>query len=370
MLPSTALDVLYGTAQRLGQRKYWPLFPVLLFVIITLINGIGIVPEEPYQRLSENPFITRTDIHFRNNFQETLLLPLLAFFLRLTSRLTFNIFCYAIIACGYAVFTGYAYRKWGALPALTFSALLITSPVTTVLFTWLGMPDGLSIALAIPFIFTNSVPLIFVLAVLGSTNHVLFMIAAGEVIVLRWFSRDGIELKHVLTAMAGGAIGLLLLKGFLAFNHIEVAPRADFLLSRGIWEWTKLNMTHLPLSLFSFFNIQWLAMIVCMVMFFKWDKRFYLSVCGLLALNYLIAFFSLDTTRIFSLLSLGVFTLCLFHSYSLAIKHPSATPEHQRQFLQALVLIGVMSIFSPRYFSWAGEIHATPFYKFMRLLVR
>lgn len=354
----------------MGKRKLWFLFLVLVFVIVTIINGIGIVPEEPYQRLSENPFITRTDIHFRNNFQETLLLPLLAFFLRLTSRLTFNILCYVIIACGYAAFAGYAYRKWGTLPAMTFSTLLITSPVTTVLFSWLGMPDGLSVALAIPLIFTTSIPLIFILAILGSMNHIIFMIAAVEILALRWISRNGIGFQHTLTVIAGGIIGVLLLKGFLAVNDIDVAPRAGFLLSRGIWDWTKLSITHLPLSIFSFFNIQWLAIIVCFVMFFKWDKRFFLSASALLAANYVISFFSLDTTRVFSLLSLGVFSLCIFHSHTLATTHPSTTPEHQRQFLKTLILIGIMSIFSPRYFSWAGEIHATPFYEFMRLLIR
>ena len=369
MLLSTMIDALYIKLQELGKQRFWFLLLVLLFISITLINGLGIVPEEPYQRLSENPFITRTDIHFRNNFQETLLLPLIAFFLRLTSRLTFNVLCYVIIAVGYAVFAGYTYRKWGALPAITFSTLLITSPVTTVLFTWLGMPDGLSIALMIPFLFTNSIVLIFVLSVLGATNHVVFLIATSEVIILRWFSRDGIKLRHVLTMAAGGIIGMLLLRAFLTLNNIEVAPRISFLISRSIWEWVKLNITHLPLSLFSFFNIQWLAVVVCFLMFFKWDKRFYMSVSALFLFNYGIAFFSLDTTRIFSLLSLGIFMLCLFHSYKLVADHPNTTPEYQKQFIQALIIVGAISIFSPRYFSWVGEIHATPFYEFMRQLI-
>ncbi|HSO13146.1 MAG TPA: hypothetical protein VLT51_12275, partial [Anaerolineales bacterium] len=121
MLISTFLNSLYEQTLKLGRSKFWLLVLGLIFLAVIFINGIGIVPEEPYQRLSENPFITRTDIHFRNNFQETLLLPLLAFYLRLTTPLTFNILCYVIIAGGYAVFTGYAYHRWGSLPAMTFS---------------------------------------------------------------------------------------------------------------------------------------------------------------------------------------------------------------------------------------------------------
>lgn len=363
------MDSLYAKIQGLGRQRSWFLFLGILIIAVTIINGVGIVPEEPYQRLSENPFITRTDIHFRNNFQETLLLPLLGFYLNLTSRLAFNILCYVIIVCGYAVFAGYAYRKWDAFQAIVFSTLLITSPVTTALLTWLGMPDGLSIALTFPLLFTNSVFLIFILAILGSMNHIVFLIAASEIIALRWFSRDNIKFQHVLAMAAGGVAGILLLKAFLAFNQIEVAPRVGFLVSRSVWDWAKLNVTHLPLSLFSFFNIQWLAVIVCFLMFFKWDKRFYLSVSALLLLNYGITFFSLDTTRIFSLLSLGVFMLCLFHSHQLAASHPESTQEYQKQFMQALILTGMISIFSPRYFSWVGEIHATPFYEFLRQLI-
>jgi hypothetical protein len=369
MLLSTMMDSLYANIQELGKQKTWFLYLGLLFIVITLINGVGIVPEEPYQRLSENPFITRTDIHFRNNFQETLLLPLVAFFLHLTSRLTFNVLCYVIIAFGYAVFAGYVYRRWGALPAMVFSTLIITSPATTILFTWLGMPDGLSVALAIPLLFTNSVPLIFVLAVLGSTNHVVFLISASEIIALRWLSRDGINFRQVLTMAVGGIVGILLLNAFLTSNQIEVAPRVGFLSSRSLWDWTKLNIAHLPLSLFSFFNTQWLAIIVSFIMFFKWDKRFYLSVSALFLFNYIITFFSLDTTRIFVLLSLGIFMLCLFHSYELASSHPESVPEHQKQFIIAMIIVAAISIVSPRYFSWAGEIHTTPFYEFIRQLV-
>jgi len=369
MLLSSALDAIYEKVLKLASHKYWFLYLVLLFIVITFINGVGIVPEEPYQRLSQDPFTTRTDIHFRNNFQETLLLPIIAFFLRLTSPLTFNALCYAIIACSYMVFAAYINRIWGAVQALTFSSLLITSSLTTVLFSWLGMPDGLTIALVIPLLFTNSVFLIFILAILGAMNHVVFFIAAVEVIGLRWVARNSIKLTHAVAMALGGAVGILLTKAFLSFYQIEVAPRSAFILTRSIWDWAKLNAAHLPLSLFSLFNIQWLAVLVCFLMFFKWDKQFYLAVFFLLIVNYGVTFFSLDTTRIYSMLSTGVFMLCLFHSYKIALRHPSSSYMYQKQFLQALILIGIVSIIAPRYFSWAGEIHATPFYESLRLLI-
>lgn len=369
MLLSTALDTLYEKVQKLGKQKYWFLALVLLFIFVTLINGVGIVPEEPYQRLSENPFTTRTDIHFRNNFQETLLLPIVGYFLLLTSPVAFNVLCYLIIASGYAVFAFLVYRRWGTLPALIFSTLVITSPITTILLTWLGMPDGLTVALALPLLFTNSVIPIFILAALGAMNHVVFLIAAGEIIALRWLIKSDLKLQHMLAMIGGSATGILLTKAFLTLNQIEVAPRTGFILTRSLWEWTKLNATHFPVSLFSLFNVQWLAIFVCFTMFFKWDKRFYTGVIVLFVINYGITFFSLDTTRIFSILSTGIFILCLFHSYKMVTNHPAASQNHKKQFLQALTIIGVLSIFSPRYFIWVGEIHATPFYESLRLLI-
>ncbi|HKJ38563.1 MAG TPA: hypothetical protein VJ972_07290, partial [Anaerolineales bacterium] len=75
--------------------------------------------------------------------------------------------------------------------------------------------------------------------------------------------------------------------------------------------------------------------------------------------------FHLDTTRIFSLISWGVLLVCIFHSYKLARSMQDEEPDYYNHFLQALILIGIISLITPRYFSWAGEIHSTPFFEWM-----
>ena len=370
MLLSSLIDALYERTLALGRNKFWFLFIGLVFLTIIIINGTGIVPEAPYQRLSENLFITRTDIHFRNNFQETLLLPLVAHYIKATSSLTFNILCFVIITIGYAVFSWLSFKRWGAPNTLIFTTLLIASPLTTILLVWLGMPDSLTVVITIPFLFTNSAPLIFLLTSLGTANHVTFLIAAGEILVLRWISHSTAGSKQFVAFGLGTLAGNALLKAFWAIYHIEIAPRSGFILTRSLWEWAKFNMANFPLSIFSLFNIQWLALIICFVMFYRMDKRFYLSTAALLVANYAITFFSLDTTRIFSLISWGIFMMCIFHSYKLSQTHPLAAEELQKQFMQALVVIGLISIIAPRYFSWAGDIHPTPFYESIRHLLR
>ena len=370
MLISSLLNSLFESILGLGRSKFWFLFLGLMFLVVILINGIGIVPEEPYQRLAENPFITRTDIHFNNYWQENPLLPVIAFYLGFSSPVAFNILCFVILTGAVLLFALLIMRQLGSPPALIFSSLLITSPLTTVLLTWLGTPDGLTVALTIPFLFTQSGLLVFLLSVFGAMNHPTFMITVIEILILRWAAKDGIKFKHVLASGLGLAIGYASTRLFLTVNQIEIVSRFDFMQLMDAGEWLKMNAVNLPITLSSLFNIQWLVLLLCLILFFKKDKVFYSLVLAFLLVNYGFTFFTLDTTRIFSLLSWGVLFACVFHSYKLAGLNHDDGPEMQRQFLLSLTLTGVASFIAPRYFSWAGEIHTTPFYQFMRSVLK
>ena len=365
MLISTLLDVLYEKTIWFGRQKYWLLVLGLVFTIVVLINGIGIVPEEAYRRLSQNPFNTRTDIHLLNYWQETLLLPIVAYYLHLTSSLTFNLFCFIIIASIYLLFAILTSRRWNSYLALISTTLLITSPLTTILLAWLGMPDGLTVLFTIPFLFTQSLPIIFGLAILGATNHPIFIVAIMEILTLRWLARDDIKPKHIVLVATGSALGYGLVKFFLTVNGIEVSSRLDFILSKNLDGWIRMNISNLPISIFSLFNIHWLIFPVCFVMFYKRNRLFY-SLAGLmLFLNYGITFFTLDTTRVFILLSWGILFQYIFQSYKLSVTDYRNEPKYKKQFLQALTLIGIASFITPRYFAWVGEIHITPFYELL-----
>ena len=370
MLLSTALDTLYEKVQNLGKQKYWFLFLVLLFIFITLINGVGIVPEEPYQRLSQNPFTTRTDIHFNNYWQETVLLPVLAHYLDLTGTITFNVLAGAIIIGAYCLFAWLTFRRWGSIVTLISTALLITSPLTTILLSWLGTPDGLTVALTIPFLFTSSSILIFTLAILGAANHPAFMIAALEILILRWATRDGIKIKNIVFAAIGIILGYGIVKLFIYANGIDLFSRSDFMQLKTTSEWIKLNLDYLPSNLFSLFNIHWLVFPVCMILFFNKDSRFFYLAALILLINYGVVFFTLDTTRVFSLTSWAVLFICIFHSYNLSLSENEHGNVYRTQYLRALLLVSLISLFTPRYFFWVGEIHVSPFYKIIDYLLR
>jgi len=370
MLISSILNGSYEGIQKLGRSRYWFLFLGMVFLFVIFINGIGIVPEQPYQRLAENPFMTRTDIHFNNYWQENPLLPVIAFYLGLSSPIAFNILCFIILTGAFSLFALLTMRQLGSVPAFIFSSLLITNPLTTVLLTWLGTPDGLTVALTIPFLFTQSWLLVFLLSVFGAMNHPTFMITVIEILILRWVAKDGIKLNHVIASGLGLAVGHTSTRLFLTVNQIEIVSRLDFMQLKDTGEWLKMNAVNLPITLSSLFNIQWLVLLLCLVLFFKRDKVFYSLVLAFLMINYGFTLVTLDTTRIFSLLSWGVLFACIIHSYHLASLNQGNDQEMQRQFLLSLVLIGIASFVTPRYFSWAGEIHTTPFYQFIRAILK
>jgi hypothetical protein len=342
----------------MAEKKFWPAILVMVFFIILLINGTSNIPGRQYQILSENPFITRTDF-IRNYWQRDILLPLFAHITHLTSRVPFAILCLAIMVGAFALFTKLALKSSGTVPAIAFSTILITSPLTTVLLSWVGTPDGLTFLLTIPFLFTNSILLIFILAILGAMNHLAFVFAATEILLLRMIKKDGIKIVHLFTLLFGLILGFLAVQLFLSIYHIQVFSRFTFILKEGWDSWIETNLMNFPMTIFSLFNIQWAIIPICMILFFKKDQKYYLLVLSLLILNYAITFFSLDTTRIFSLLSWGILAHCLIHSFAIA---SSQSDTCKKEFLLMVIAVGVLSFLSPRYYSFEGKIIPAPFF--------
>ncbi len=367
MLLSAYLDLLLEKIQKLTAKKISVIL-ILFFVIVVFTNGISIVPPQHYQRLSQNPFITRTDIAIHNYWQETILLPVIAFYTHLNSRVSYNVLCFFIIVSAYWLFAQLTHKCKGSVLALISTTILLTSPLNTMMLTWLGTPDSLTFALTIPFLFTNSSLLIFFLCMLGTMNHITLAIAASEILILRWMARDNIKGHHLVAVIIGGIAGYSFVQAFLAFNQIQVYSRLDFVLAKDLIAWVKLNFTNFPAAIFSLFNIQWLILLTCLIMFFKKDKPYYSSLLIILLFNYGITFFTVDTTRIFSLLSWGVLINCVFHSYELSVNSSAQENSSQKQFLQALIVIGLISFITPRYYAWKGHIYSAPFYALLTFL--
>jgi hypothetical protein len=333
--------------EKIATKKFWPIILFFIFLFIIIINGVSLVPYPKYQIISLDPFIKR---------QETILLPLLGYITKLNSPVNFTGLCFFIILSGYFSFVFFSRKQYGAYLTLLLSSILFTNPITTILLSWVGMPDGLTFLFTIPFLFFNSPLVFFILAFLGTTNHFAFLFAAMEILILRLFSREKTRIVQLVSTIMGGALGLFTVKLFASGGF----SRYGFVVSRSLSSWIDHNTSALPLTLFSFFNIQWLILIGCFILYFKKDKIYFSIVLLLLIINYGICFFTLDTTRIFSLLSWGLFIHCVYHSYQLSQKFDA--PSKKKLFQLILIIIIFLSFVSPRFFSWEGSIHLSPFY--------
>jgi len=363
--PSWALE----KVKILAAKSYWPVALGLLFGLIIIINGISLIPYQIYQRLSENPFVTRYDIGVQNYWQESVLLPVVTYHFHWTTYRSFNFVCLVIIVASYALFSFLSYRKFGSIPVIIFSTLLFTNPLTTILLTWLGSPDPLSVLFTMPFLFFNSGVLMFGLSILGATNHIVVAIASVEILLLRWIAGDGIKIKHVLFSIAGSIFGIMFVKAFIAIHEIRISTRLDQIFLEEIHTWFELNSRNFSMTTFSFLNVQWLVLLTCVLMFFAEDRRYFVTVFMIMLLNYGVTFFTYDSTRVYILLTWGVVFHCIFHSFHLDQISPRAS-TYEKQFLQLSALVGILSIIFPRYYSWNGDIHSTPFYESLERLFR
>lgn len=363
MLVTDLLNKIVAILEEQSSRRYWALIIMTLLAVV-LMNGVAVYSDAHYQRLAQDPFVRRDDVG--STYQETLLLPLLANVLGLSEKEPFFVLCLIFILTGIFVFSWLSCKKFEPLPALLLNVLLIANPITTILFSWVGSADGLTFLLTIPILFVQPGWLMMGLMIFGVTNHILVLIAGLEIVLLRLFSEEDVKPMHMVFAVSGGLIGYGLVQTFLSTNGITTVPRLEQNITRAIPELIKSNFTLLPFILYSFFGFQWLLLPVMFVMFLERNRRYFGLLLLFLFLNYAVAFLTVDTTRIFVLLSWGVFFHGLMTSINLAKQEK--TPEWQRQFLLAILVVGVVSILSPRFFVWNNMIEVSPFYPFLRLL--
>lgn len=334
--------------EKIAAKKIWPFSLVGFFLIVIVTNGVSFLPFPKYQLLSIDPFSER---------QETILLPIFGYITNLNSPINFTGLCSFIILIAYTLFVFFSKRRHSVFLTILVSTILFTNPISTILLSWVGSPDGLTFLLTIPFLFVSSPFLFFILAFLGTTNHITLLFAVIEIVILRLLSREKLRAIHLVLVIMSCALGLFIVKIFAAGG----ISRFDFLISRGLSSWIDHNLSQLPLTLFSLFNVQWIILISCLIKFFKKDKIYYSFVLLFVLFNYCISFFSLDTTRIFSLLSWGVFIHCVYRSYEISQKLDP--PQKQKQFQLILIVIILLSLVLPRFFSWEGVIIMSPFHE-------
>lgn len=328
----------------------------LLLVCFTLIQyGVGIVPREFYRQLASNPYVEQKAIHEENSFQESSLLPIAAHHLGLVSRLSFNLLCLAIIIGAYGLFAYLGHDRLERSLAFTVFALLQAHPLTTVLLAWLGMPDGLTFAATILALFTTSLIGLALLGALCAFNHPVALFAIPAVLVLRRLAKDkGITWWHPLVAVMALGLGMLAVQVFLHLFDINTYSRLSYATTLSFKFWINQNLAFLPMTLFSFHDVTWLAIGICILAAYRFN-RLYFVVFALSQLGfYAITFFCLDTTRVFALLAWAPAIHCIIYSCRLLRDQQQAVLYEQTRKL--LLLVALIGILIPNYYVYLGTI--------------
>jgi hypothetical protein len=361
VLPSDILARVDGIFSAIA-RRHFGLSVVALLVFITAYNGLGVVPHEPYRLTAQNPF-ERVQAHRENYFQESPLLPLVAYYSRLTSGFSFNALCLAIIILGYVSYAVQARKRLGSVGALLLLCLLAAHPVTLVLLSWIGAPDCITFLLTVFLLFSRSPVAIGAISLLGSFNHPIMLLVAPVVLLLRRLSReDEIGYLHFAASGVGLVLGSLAVRGFLDINHIDTYSRLDFLMSRSLMSWIRHDLSNLPMALFSLHNLVWFAWVACAVLFFRRNRAYFGVLLVAQVVMYGVTFFSVDTTRVFTLLAWAPAFHCL--QYSLRLGGESDGMALSTQLRGVLLIVALVGIVKPNYYVWDGTIYGPSFNDF------
>jgi len=147
--------------------------------------------------------------------------------------------------------------------------------VTTILFSWIGTPDGISFLLIGLMLYTNHPLLIFSICILGAINHPVIYFVAPLLLLQRHVSGERIS-KIQFAACIGGLLpGTLLVNGFLNYYEITTYSRLDFILDRTPSTWINHNLTHFPFLIFSLHNLLWIGLVVSILTGYRASPRYY-----------------------------------------------------------------------------------------------
>ena len=329
----------------------------LLLVCFTLIQyGVGIVPREFYRQVAANPYMEQKAVHEENYFQESPLLPIVAHHLGLVSRLSFNLFCLAMIIGAYGLFACLGRNRLERSLAFTVFALLQAHPVTTVLLAWLGMPDGITFAATILALFTTSLVGLALLGAICAFNHPVALFAIPAVLVLRRLAKDkGITWRHPVVAVMALGLGMLAVQGFLHLFNINTYSRLDHAAALDLKFWINQNMAFLPMTLFSLHNVIWLAIGICILAAYRFNRLYFIVFALTQLCFYAITFFCLDTTRVFALLAWAPAIHCIIYSCRLLRdQQQDVLYEQTRRLLLIVALIGLLI---PNYYVYLGSVY-------------
>lgn len=325
--------------------------PVIALVLTLLVGGFSTIRALWYlQSFAASP--ANSDL-FSTYHGETPLFFLLAHALGATTLPRYLVFCGCIVIVVYSLVYNYANRRKSP-PAMLCLLLFASHPIAYILQTWFGMVDGLTVASTAVLLFSRSTVAMAPASLVLMLNHTSAPLIALPLLILRILSGDSVvSLRHFCVVAISLLIGKILLISFLGVD-IESASRLGFIFHVPLSHWVRINITHLPLIVYSMFFALWIPIIFMVVLFFNDNRRFYGCYLLFLAGFYCVTLVTLDTTRVYAMLSWGPTLCCLMHTWDKTAERTIRNTV----FRACVVASAFLGWCLPRLFVYDGKVYA------------
>jgi len=237
------------------------------------------------------------------------------------------------------------------------SVLLIfcLSPISNVLFTWLGSPDILTtlFSMMIVVFWNNSIVLLVSAFLLGINHPEQGLITLVLLTIVSFVIRKKAEtVKFALIGLGSLVLGKLLVQWYFdSHNFAIVFTRVSYISITGLFEYAKATFSNPFALLFSLYNVLIIFISIYILYFWKKDKMpLAFVIHSLLASSVILI--TLDQTRVFSILT--------FPALLLLVLSPSfqCLESGEKEFFKNILTISLLAgIVVPRFVVWDGNIY-------------
>ncbi len=325
--------------------------PAIALGLILLAGGFSTIPVSSLGVLQSFAASPAESELFSTYHGETPLFFLLAHEIGATSLFRYLMFCGTTVMVAYLLVYFYA-NKRKSPPAMLCVLLFATHPIAYILQTWFGMVDGITVACTAVLLFSRSTIAMAPASLVLMLNHTAAPFIALPLLILRTLSGDSVvSLRHVCVATISLLIGKILLMSLS--GDVEAASRFNYILQIPLSHWIYINITHVPLVVYSMCFALWIPVTLMFVHFFNENRRFYGFYLLSLACFYCITFMTRDTTRVYALLSWGPTLFCLMHTWKAA-----EGTRRNAVFRACVVVSAFLGWCLPRLFVWDGKVYA------------
>jgi|GEM_PF-2641863 len=326
---------------------------VFVLALIFVLYGFRSTQTD-YFKIAQSPFEPYNGAPY---VQDSIFLPLSAYYLGLNkSQFQFDFYTICAYLLALALIYIFGHKKFRPELTLFLALTLAISPASLVSLSWPGMPDAFTILFSVIAVFSNSIPSLFLAALLGVSNHPQFMMIGAALGILRLAAREkDFKIAHALALFLGIIAGYAIVQAFLSYHQIQIQPtRLQAMFENDLSFWLESKLIEAPLSLFSLYLGLWFMLPVCVLYGFQHNKPYYIIFLVLQIAAGAVTLFVLDTTRIFSLITIGTILHAVAFTYS------SIEEENHPSMRWLLTAVFIAAIFLPHYVIMSGQMYMPP----------